>query len=237
MPSSPAPSAARTGLRAGAAFAGSAFRSALLALVLGGGVALFYLSRLGGPGLPAARAGGAGAVLALLSSPPLLVALLLLGFVPLYLMLGLARARARAVQQVVLAHGETIAQRVGETIASRIESMPRTHGAMQRATQLLSVDAICHQLAPVLGEGRVVRAAVRWALERLPLSDVLAEWQQGRATQEATPAGAEDPALRALLTRRVNETLRDFATPTRGPFYIAMAAQAALLGVGLWLTA
>ena len=36
---------------------------------------------------------------------------------------------------------------------------------------------------------------------------------------------------------RVGDTLRDFATPTRRPFYLAMSVQALLLGVGLWLTA
>ena len=78
--------------------------------------------------------------------------------------------------------------------------------------------------------------AVR-VLGRLPLSDVLAEWQQGRAGREATAPGTEDPALRALLVGRVGDTLRDFATPTRRPFYLAMSVQALLLGVGLWLTA
>jgi hypothetical protein len=45
----------------------------------------------------------------------------------------------------------------------------------------------------------------------------------------------QDPALRALLTRRINETLQEMAEPSRTPLYIALGAHAALLGVGLWL--
>lgn len=236
MPSSPPPSLARTGLRAGTAFGVSAIKSAALAFVLGGGVFFFYLSRLSGPGMPAARAGGAGAVIAMIASPPLLIALLLFAFLPLYLMLGFVRARARAMQQVARAHGDAIAQRLGHAIAARIEAMPRTHGALQRASDWLSVDALCRQLAPLLGDGRVVRGVVGFVLGRLPLSDVLAEWQQGRAGREATAPGTEDPALRALLVGRVGDTLQEFATPTRRPFYLAMSVQAVLLAVGLWLT-
>jgi hypothetical protein len=41
--------------------------------------------------------------------------------------------------------------------------------------------------------------------------------------------------LRALLTRRINETLQEMSTPSRKPLYIALGAHAVLLGVGLWL--
>ncbi|CAN7513428.1 hypothetical protein [Polaromonas sp. LjRoot131] len=237
--SSAAPSMVRTGAKAGVAFAGSVATGFLLAVLLGGGVFFFYLSRLSGPGMPAAaHAGGAGAVLALLFSPPLLVGFLLLAFVPIYLMLGVARGRSRAVQHIVMNHGEAMAQRLTEVIAGRIEAMPRTKGALERVADVLSADAIVQQLAPVLGQGRAVRGMVNFVLNRLPLADLMAQWQQGRAAETAAaPApGAPDPALRALLAQRIGETLQDAATPSRKPLYIAMAVQAALLALGVWLT-
>jgi hypothetical protein len=236
--SSTAPSMVRTGAKAGVAFAGSVAMGAVLALLLGGGVFFFYLSRLSGPGMPAAaHAGGAGAVLALLFSPPLLVGMLLLAFVPVYAMLGVARGRSRAVQQIVMNHGEAMAQRLTEVIAVRIEAMPRTKGALERVADVLSADAIVQQLAPVLGQGRAVRGMVKFVLHRLPMADLMVQWQQSRAAEAAAPApGAPDPALRALLTQRIGETLQDAATPSRKPLYIAMAVQATLLALGMWLT-
>lgn len=240
MPSEPVnqPSLVRTGAKAGFAFAGSVIKGGLLGLVLGGGVFFFYLGQLQGPGNTAARAGGAGAILALITSPPLLVAVLLLLFVAVYAMLGVQQGRARAMQHLVAARGEAVSQRLGGAIAGRIEAMPRTHGTLQRAADWLSVDALSKQLAPVLGEGRAVRSVVAFVLNRLPVRDMLAEWQQGRVEHgepAAEEGAAQDPALRALLTRRINETLQEMSTPSRKPLYIALGAHAALLGVGLWL--
>jgi hypothetical protein len=237
--SSAAPSVVRTGAKAGVAFAGSVAMGGLLAFLLGGGVFFFYLSRLSGPGMPAAaHTAGAGVLLALLFSPPLLVAMLLLAFVPIYLMLGVARGRSRAMQQVVKSHGEAMSQRVADAIAARIEAMPRTKEALERASGVLSADAISQQLAPVLGQGRAVRAIVNFVVNRLPMAELMAQWQQSRAAQAAdAPApGAPDAALRALLKQRIGETLQDAATPSRKPLYIAIAVQAALLAVGIWLT-
>ena len=232
------PSLVRTGAKAGLAFAGSAIKGGLLGLILGGGVFFFYLGQLQGPGNTAARAGGAGAILALVTSPPLLVAVLLLLFVVVYAMLGVQRGRTKAMQHLVAARGEAVAERLAGAIAGRIESMPRTHGTLQRAADWLSVDALSKQLAPVLGEGKAVRSVVGFVLNRLPMSDMLAEWQEGRAAHGepvAVDGAAQDPALRALLTRRINETLQEMSTPSRKPLYIALGAHAVLLGVGLWL--
>jgi hypothetical protein len=228
----------RTGAKAGAAFIGSVVKGGLLALILGGGAFFYYVSQLQGPGNAGARAGGAGAVLALVTSPPLLVAVLLLLFVVVYVMLGVQQGRAKAMQHLVAARGEAVSQRLGGAIAGRIEAMPRTHGTLQRAADWLSVDALSKQLAPVLGEGKAVRSVVGFVLNRLPMSDMLAEWQQSRAAQGEPAAGeegAQDPALRALLTRRINETLQEMAAPSSKPLYIALGAHAVLLGVGLWL--
>lgn len=242
MSSGPAgqPSLVRTGAKAGAAFVGSVVKGGLLALILGGGAFFYYVSQLQGPGNAAARAGGAGAALALITSPPLLVAVLLGAFVVVYVMLGVAQGRARAMQHLVAARGEAVSQRLAGAIAGRIEAMPRTHGTLQRAADWLSVDALSKQLAPVLGEGKAVRSVVGFVLNRLPMSDMLAEWQQSRADGPGELAAegegaAQDPALRALLTRRINETLQEMSTPSRKPLYIALGAHAVLLGVGLWL--
>ncbi|MDH6167252.1 hypothetical protein M2282_002401 [Variovorax boronicumulans] len=232
------PSLVRTGAKAGLSFAGSVIKGGLLGIVLGGGVFFFYLSQLNGPGNPAARAGGAGAIVALVTSPAVLIAVLLLLFVVVYTMLGVHQGRAKAMQHLVAARGEAVSQRLAGAIAGRIEAMPRTHGTLQRAADWLSVDALTKQLAPVLGEGRAVRSVVAFVLNRLPLSDMLAEWQQSRAEHGEPVAGegvAQDPALRALLTRRINETLQEMSTPSRKPLYIALGAHAVLLGVGLWL--
>ncbi|REM31359.1 hypothetical protein DSI31_12670, partial [Mycobacterium tuberculosis] len=80
---------------------------------------------------------------------------------------------------------------------------------------------------------KAVRAVVAFVTDRLPLSEMLAEWQQSRAEHGDQPAAGEggatqDPALRALLTRRIHETLQDMATPSRKPLYIALGAHAAL---------
>lgn len=233
------PSLVRTGAKAGLSFAGSVIKGGLLGLILGGGVFFFYLGQLHGPGNTAARAGGAGAIVALITSPPLLVAVLLLLFVAVYAMLGVQQGRARAMRHLVAARGEAVSQRLGGAIAGRIEAMPRAHGTLHRAADWLSVDALSKQLAPVLGEGRAVRSVVSFVLNRLPLGEMLAEWQQSRAEHGDLPVAgdgaAQDPALRTLLTRRIHETLQDMATPSRKPLYIALGAHAALLGVGLWL--
>ena len=237
--SSAAPSMVRTGAKAGVAFASSVAMGCLLALLLGGGVFFFYLSRLSGPGMPAAaHTGGAGVILALLFSPSSLVGILLLAFVPIYVMLGVARGRSRAVQQVVMGHGEALSQRLTDVIAARIEAMPRTKGALERVSEVLSADAISQQLAPVLGQGRAVRGMVNFAVNRLPLADLMAQWQQSCTAEAAVvPApGAPDPALRSLLMQRIGQTLQHAATPSSKPLYIAMAVQATLLAVGIWLT-
>ncbi|WP_295987076.1 hypothetical protein [uncultured Variovorax sp.] len=240
-PAAAQPSLVRTGAKAGLSFAGSVIKGGLLGVFLGGGVFFFYLSQLQGPGNVAARAGGAGAVLALITSPPLLVALLLLFFVVVYVALGVQQGRARAMQHLVEARGEAVSQRLAGAIASRIEAMPRAHGALHRVADWLSVNALSRQLAPVLGEGRAVRTVVAFVIGRLPLSEMLAEWQQSRDENGSAPVSGEegaapqDPALRALLTRRINETLQEMAEPSRTPLYIALGAHAVLLGVGLWL--
>ncbi|WP_213957203.1 hypothetical protein [Variovorax sp. dw_954] len=226
----------RTGFKAGAAFASSVVVGGLLALLLGGGAFAWYLGRFDGPGMSAAHAGGVGAVLAMLASPPLLVAMLLMLYVPLYLMIGVKQGHARALQQVVRAHGETLSQRLASAIAGRIEAMPRTYGALQRVPEWLTVETLSRQLAPVLGESKALSRAIGFVLARLPLSDMVAHWQQTQGEFGAAAAGAEDPALRTMLNQRIGDALQDAATPSRTIWWIAVAAHAALAAVGFYLT-
>ena len=104
---------------------------ALLALLLGGGAFAWYLSRFNGPGMSAGHAGGIGGVLAMLASPPMLVAMLLMLYMPLYLMIGVKQGHAGTLQQVVKEHGDIISRRLAAAIAGRIEAMPRVHGALR----------------------------------------------------------------------------------------------------------
>lgn len=229
-------SIARTGFKAGAAFAGSVAIGVALALLLGGGLFFVYVGRLNGPGMAGARAGGAGALLALLTSPAVLVAVLLVAFVPLYVMLGVAQGRRRALRHVVAAHGDSLSERLSAAIAGRIEAMPRAHGALERAGEALSANALADQLAPALGTSRAVRRIIAFVVKRLPLSDLLRQWRAQRETSAPAEAGKEDPALRAMLHQRVGDALRDMAMPSHTLLWIALGAHAMLFGVGLWLT-
>ena len=227
-------SIARTGFKAGAAFAGSVAIGVALALLLGGGLFFVYVGRLNGPGMAGARAGGA--LLALLTSPALLVAVLLIAFVPLYVMLGVAQGRRRALRHVVAAHGDSLSERLSAAIAGRIEAMPRAHGALERAGEALSANALADELAPALGTSRAVRRIIAFVVKRLPLSDLLRQWRAQRETSVPAEAGREDPALRAMLHQQVGDALRDMAMPSHTLLWIALGAHAMLFGVGLWLT-
>ena len=229
-------SIARTGLKAGAAFGGSVAVGVLLALLLGGGLFFVYVGRLNGPGMTGARAGGAGALLALLTSPALLVAVLLIAFVPLYVMLGVLQGRRRALKHVVAAHGDSLSERLSAAIAGRIEAMPRAHGALQSAGDRLSADALADQLTPALGTSRAVRSIIAFVIKRVPLSDVLRQWKDQRAASAPAEPGSEDPALRAILQQRVGDALRDMAKPSHTPLWITLGAHAVLFCIGLWLT-
>ncbi|SPA31001.1 conserved membrane hypothetical protein [Cupriavidus taiwanensis] len=233
------PSLIGTGTRAGLIFARAVINGGLLGMALGGGAFFFYLSQLLGPGNTAVDSGGAGASFALATSAPWLVAVLLLLFVGVYAALGVAHGRARAMQHLVEAHGDALAKRLASAFADRIEAMPHTHGTLQRAADWLSVDALSKQLAPVLGEGRAVRSAIAFVLNRLPIGDMLAELQSCRSAPSEPAAGnkgaVKDPALRAVLMRCISETLQDIAAPSSEPLYLALGAHALLLGVGLWL--
>ena len=164
------------------------------------------------------------------------MAVLLVAFVPLYVMLGVAQGRRRALRHVVAAHGDSLCERLSAAIAGRIEAMPLTHGALQHAGEALSADALADQLAPALGTSRAVRRIIAFVVKRLPLSELLRQWQAQRETSAVAEAGKEDPALRAMLHQRVGDALRGMAMPTHTPLWIALGAHVVLFGLGLWFT-
>jgi hypothetical protein len=260
MSSSPAarPSIARTGLKVGATFLLSMVKSVVLAVGLPLGVLGFYAYRLDAAGLFTPRRDGIGSFIAFLGSAPIVVAVLLLCFIPVYVTLGVARARSRVVEKVAVLHGDLIAERLAGVIAARIEAMPRAHQTLHLAADWLTADALSRQLAPALGDSAPVRMLIEKALEKLPLPDVFAQWQQMRAEAAqpdmlSLPAGepamaavptlagacdgpAPDPVLRALLAQHIGAALLDLTESSRRMFHYAFAAHAALLGVGIWLT-
>lgn len=236
-PNSDSPSALRVGLSAGKSLLGGLMLGLALALVLGCTTTAFYLMRLNGPGMPAAaHAGGAGAVISLLFSPSLVVALLLVFIIPAYVMAGLQLGRARATGKLVARYGQGLAQRLAEMLAQRVEAMSRTHKAMHQTADLLTLSAAMEHLKPWIGDGRAVQWVVRTALNRLPLSELMDEWGQTRA-EWGSEASKDDPALRAFLGEKVHGLLEDMAEPSWTLLWILMVANAVVLGVGIWLTA
>lgn len=231
------PSALRVGLSAGKSLLGGLMLGIALAVLLGCSTAMFYFLRLNGPGMPAAaHAGGAGAVIALLASPSLIVALLLVFIIPAYVMVGLMIGRARATGKLVARYGQGLAQRLAEMLAQRVESMPRAHKALHKTADLLSASTAVEQLKPWVGDGRAVQWVVRTVLNRLPLADLVDEWSHTRA-EWGTEAAKGDPALRAFLAEKIQGLLQDMAEPPWMLLWILMAVHLVVLGVGIWLTA
>lgn len=233
---SDAPSALRVGLSAGKSLLGGLMLGIALALVLGCTTAAFYFLRLDGPGMPAAaHAGGAGAVITLLFSPSLVVALLLVFIIPAYVMVGLQIGRARATGKLVARYGQGLSQRLAEMLAQRVESMPGAHKALHKSSDLLSMSTAMEHLKPWIGDGRAVQWVVRTVLNRLPLSELMDEWGQSRA-EWGEQASQGDPALRAFLSEKIQSLLQDMAEPSWTLLWIVMAVHAVVLGFGIWLT-
>ena len=235
-PPSDAPSALRVGLSAGKSLLGGLMLGIALALVLGLSTNIFYWLRLNGPGMPAAaHAGGAGAIISLLASPSLIVALVLIFIIPAYVFVGLQIGRARATGKLVVRYVQGLAQRLAEMLAQRVESMPRTHKALHKTADLLTEDAALTHIKPWLGDGRAVRWVVRTVLNRLPLAELLEEWSQTRA-EWGTGAAKGDPALRAFLGDKIQGLLEEMAEPPWSLLWILMAVHLVVLGLGIWLT-
>jgi hypothetical protein len=202
----------------------------VLATVLGGGSVAFYLLRLMGAGL------ANGGLIGMLSSPPVLVALVLLLSIPAYAFAGMQLGRARASRKLVQRYGPSLAQHLAELLARRIEALPGAHKALHKTADLLSPDAAMEYLQRWVGNGRAVRLMVRGVLQRLPVPELLEEWKHQRSQWDAQ-AQPDDPALRAFLGNAIQEKLEDLATPSLHLLGALMAAHAAVLGLGLWLTA
>ncbi len=233
----PPTSLARSGLKAGGAFALALLKGGALALVLGGGALLYHIVQMG-------RAGGFAGQLGWW---PSLVMVLLALCIPAYFFAGMAQGRQRVMRQFVASHGPVLTQRLTTSIAQRIESHPSTPGALQRVPDWLSVDGLSAQVAPWLGQGHAVRSAIGLLLKRLPLLDILTQWQASTQPTQgaggaigsalgvtASAAPVSSPFLRDLLAQRLEQTLADLAAPSNHLYYLVMASQCVLLGLGWW---
>lgn len=240
-PSSDSPSALRVGLSAGKSVLGGLMLGIFLALVLGCSSAIYYFMRLNGPGMPAAaHAGGVGAAVALIFTPSLWPAIVMIFVVPAYVIVGLMIGRARATGKLVARYGQGLAQRLAEMLAQRIESMPRTHKALHKAADWLTPEAAIEYLRPWVGDGRVVQFVVRTVLKRLPLSEMLQEWghkrsEFGTEADKDDPA-KNDPALRAYLGEQIHGVLEEMAEPPWTMLWLLIGVNFVALALGIWLT-
>jgi hypothetical protein len=174
-------------------------------------------------------------VISLLMSPPLLVAVVLIFIIPAYLMVGLQLGRARAAGKLVARYGQGLAERLAAMLAQRIEALPSAHKAMHKAADLLTVGAAMEHLQPWVGNGRAVQFVVRSVLNRLPLADLLEEWGHTRPVGQRRRQGRSGAAR---LSGRPHPG--DAAGLTEPPWtllWILLAGHAAVLGLGIWLTA
>ena len=231
-----APSALRVGLSAGKSLIGGLMLGIALAILLGFTTLFFYFTRLNGPGMPAAaHAGGAGAIISLLFSPSLIVALALIFIIPAYVFVGLQIGRARATGKLVARYGQGLSQRLAEMLANRVESMPKAHKALHKTADLLSVSAALEHLRPWVGDGRAVQFVVRTVLNRLPLAELMDEWSQTRADW-GSEACKDDPALRVFLGDKIQGLLQDMSEPPWMLLWLLIGAHVVVLGLGIWMT-
>ena len=230
------PSALRVGLSAGKSLIGGLMLGIALAILLGFTTLFFYFTRLNGPGMPAAaHAGGAGAIISLLFSPSLIVALALIFIIPAYVFVGLQIGRARATGKLVARYGQGLSQRLAEMLANRVEAMPKTHKALHKTADLLSVSAALEHLRPWVGDGRAVQFVVRTVLNRLPLAELMDEWSQTRADW-GSEACKDDPALRVFLGDKIQGLLQDMSEPPWMLLWLLIGAHVVVLGLGIWMT-
>lgn len=235
-PTPDSPSALRVGLSAGKSLIGGLMLGIALAILLGFTTLFFYFTRLNGPGMPAAaHAGGAGAIISLLFSPSLIVALALIFIIPAYVFVGLQIGRARATGKLVARYGQGLSQRLAEMLANRVEAMPKAHKALHKTADLLSVSAALEHLRPWVGDGRAVQFVVRTVLNRLPLAELMDEWSQTRADW-GSEACKDDPALRVFLGDKIQGLLQDMSEPPWMPLWLLIGAHIVVLGLGIWMT-
>jgi hypothetical protein len=229
----------KTGLKAGATFLGTMVIGLVLALLIGGSVTWLYwshfvnLAAMGG-----AHAGHAGGIavlivfiLLLIANPNLLVGIILPFFILLYGFLSFFYAWRRALQRVVETHSDAIADRLAGTVSNRLAAMPRTQDTLRRAGQWLSEDGISQTLETLnLGGRSWTRRIARFAIKRLPWSDLLSDWATG--AEGKTEADSE--RFRSVLAPRISTALRETTTPSWVPLILCLLAHAALFGLGAW---
>jgi hypothetical protein len=225
-------SVARTGLKAGGAFLGRLAGGVLLSFLWTLGVCLAYthlvLAGERSAAAGAGHAGGFGAVIALIANPELLVFLLLAFYFFAYGALSFFYAWRCALQKIMLACSAPLADRLAGKMLERLAAMPRTRETLRGAGNLVSEANLLQALEPDAGRQNVwLRRTARFALRRLPWSDLLADWA----------AQTEAADEQKMLAERINDRLRQMTAPPRWPLILALVGQVALFGLGAWFAA
>lgn len=213
-----------------------------LALLIGGSVTWLYWSHfLNLAAVGGAHAGHAGGIAVLLVliiqlivNPNLLIGVLMPCFIFAYGFLSFFYAWRRALQRVVGVHSDAIAERLAGVVSKRLAAMPRTQDTLRHAGKWLNADNISETLESLhLGGRKWTHGIARFAIRRLPWSDLLADWATG--TEGETEADSE--RFRSILAPRVSAALRNAAAPSWVPLVVALLAHAALFGLGAWFGA
>jgi hypothetical protein len=223
---------ARTGFKAGGVFVGRLLGGVLLASVWTLGVCLvyMYLGISGGQSATAGggHAGGFGALVSLFANPESLIFFLLALYFFVYSALSFFYAWRYALQTIMLACSAPLADRLAGKMLERLATMPRTRETLRGAGNLVSEANLLQALEPDAGgQSTWLRRAVRFALRRLPWSDLLADWA----------AQTEAADEQKILAGRISDRLREMTTPSRWPLILALVGQAALFGIGIWFAA
>jgi hypothetical protein len=222
-------SVARTGLQAGGVFLGRWAGGILLSILWTLGVCLAYMHLvLAGERAAAAGAGhvgGFGALIALIANPEILVGLLLGFYFFVYGALSFFYAWRRALQKIMLACSAPLADQLAGKMLERLAALPRTRETLRSAGNLVSEANLLQALEPDAGGQNVwLRRTARFALRRLPWSELLADWA----------AQTEAADEQKVLAEQINDRLRQMTAPSRWPLILALVGQAALFGIGAW---
>jgi len=203
--------ATSTALKAGATFVGTLLPGVLLALLVGGGVAWLFWSRYH-------AADG---------FPTMVIGILLFGFILVYGWLSFLFAKGRALHKVVSTASAPLAERLTTVVAERLEASPLTQNRLGQARQLINDGS--DKLDSLLGDSKWIRRTAKFALNRLPWSDLLADW----ATD--SPDRPSDEALRASLPQRIASAVNEIAEPSLLPLIVCVVLHVALFALGVYL--
>ena len=226
------PSVAGTALKAGATFLGTLISGVLLGIVVTALVAALYfycygLATGGQQFDPVSHANPVIlAIAVLLMKPAVLVYFLMPYYILVYGGLAFFYAWRRALQKVVVAASKLLAERLTTVVVDRIKAAPFTQDNLGHAQQWLSQGT--DKLDSLLGDSTWGRRAVRFAVRRLPWSNLLADWV---SHSSGLPA---EGVLRSTLTQKIADKVGEAVAPSWIPLIIGILAHAALFAIGIY---